>query len=254
VALLGARTILCPAILGHGAHSRAATFEQEVDRVAAAVTEAGLGGATVCGYSMGGRLAVGLLARHPGLFGRAVVVGAHPGLVDDTLRRARRRTDDEWAALIERGIGPFVDAWERHPVLRAGPALNSSEAAAQRAIRLAHDPDGLRSALDTLGLGAMPSYREDLPTIATPTLWMAGELDPKFSGIAREAARAMPAGAVAIVHGAGHNVLLTHPETVARAITEPWAMEHGGASADGAKLDTGPVGDDRSPAEQTPCR
>ncbi|HVS66649.1 MAG TPA: alpha/beta fold hydrolase [Thermoanaerobaculia bacterium] len=74
--------VLRPTLAGHdpraGWPQDVRGFEDEVDRLA---HEIGPGPPSLlCGYSLGGRLALGLLARHPGRFAAALVIGAHPGL------------------------------------------------------------------------------------------------------------------------------------------------------------------------------
>ncbi|MBC7171647.1 MAG: alpha/beta fold hydrolase, partial [Polyangiaceae bacterium] len=84
-----------PACLGH-ADARdvsVASFEDEVDRLASSIAAVTTPPRVLAGYSMGGRLALGLLARHSGLFEHAVIVSAHPGLEDASAREARRRDD-----------------------------------------------------------------------------------------------------------------------------------------------------------------
>ena len=51
------------------------------------------------GYSMGGRLGLHALVDDPGLWSRAVLVSAHPGLFGEEERILRMARDAEWAAL-----------------------------------------------------------------------------------------------------------------------------------------------------------
>ena len=78
VALLpaGARVIR-PFLSGHGSDpARSASWEAELDRIFALIDDAGVERAHVCGYSLGGRLAWGLLARDPSRFSGATLVGS----------------------------------------------------------------------------------------------------------------------------------------------------------------------------------
>src|SRR5262249_24349650 len=86
-----------PALLGHGATDDAGVegFEAEVDRLARHVRALGEPSHLV-GYSLGGRLAIGLLVRHPGLFTGATLVSAQPGLATERERLERRMADDRW--------------------------------------------------------------------------------------------------------------------------------------------------------------
>jgi hypothetical protein len=61
-----------------------------------------------------------LLVHHPDLFVRATIVGAHPGLDDETLRTERAQSDEQWARLLEneRESAPSSNAGKRSRSLR----------------------------------------------------------------------------------------------------------------------------------------
>lgn len=117
IRLLPAGTrVVAPALAGHAGAlgDDAPDFEREVDRLAGFVPA---GPVHVAGYSLGARLALGLLVRHGSLFGGATLVGVHPGLPTEAERAARRREDAELERLlIEQGVEAFVDEWERRPL------------------------------------------------------------------------------------------------------------------------------------------
>jgi 2-succinyl-6-hydroxy-2,4-cyclohexadiene-1-carboxylate synthase len=213
--------VLRPTLLGHGpSGSGAGSFEGEVDRLAAQVGESGLRRPVLCGYSLGGRLALALLARHPSLFARAVIVAGHSGLTDPTERASRIEGDERWATLLEQeGIAAFVDAWERQSLFATQAELPEAVQKRQREMRLAHDPSGLARALRVLGLGRMPDLRGGLRKVTVPVTLVVGEADSKFRALARSLADGVFGGAeVRLVPGSGHNVVLEAPRAVARAI------------------------------------
>ena len=103
----------CPSLLGHdpGDTFTSPTFEAEVDRLARQLR----GRASdpllhssvdepwhLAGYSLGGRLALGLLAGHPSLFASATLIGTSPGLEGEDERRQRREADERRARLLKR--------------------------------------------------------------------------------------------------------------------------------------------------------
>ncbi len=193
-----------------------APFEAAVDALAAALRGAFPGPPVLCGYSLGARVALGVLARHPGAARRAVLVGAHPGLADPAERAARAAEDAARARrLREDGLAAFLADWERHPLFATQAALPAAVRARQRALRAAHDAEGLAGALATLGLAAMPDYGPALPGIDVPVALVAGEHDPKFRALAGRMAGLLPRATLHVVPGAGHNVPLEDPAALA---------------------------------------
>jgi 2-succinyl-6-hydroxy-2,4-cyclohexadiene-1-carboxylate synthase len=214
---LGSRSVLTPALLGHGSSDPITTFEAEVDRLAQLVSENGFAGAHLCGYSLGARLALALLVRHPHVFTRATLIGGNPGLEGD--RSERLRTDERWADLLEHeGIARFTAAWESQPLFAT---QSTAQREAERTRRLRHDPHELARSLRILGLAAMPSYWASLAAIATPVLLMTGALDAKFDALAERMHALLPRSTRIRIAGAGHNVPLERPRAVAEALTDP---------------------------------
>lgn len=201
---------LRPALLGHGAPVVLETFDAEVDRLASLLEEP----VHLVGYSLGARLALGLLARHPSRVRSAVLIGCHPGLESDREREERVVSDERWARVaIDRGIEAFVSEWEKQPLLGGDPA----SVAAQREVRLAHSPAGLAAALRVLGLGRMPSRWSALSAAACPVAMVVGERDVKFRQIA-ESVRRRADVRVHVVEGAGHNVVMDAPAALAEIV------------------------------------
>ena len=216
--------VLAPALLGHDGTPGPAgirDFDDELDRLAGIVRVARLQAPHVAGYSLGGRVALGLLVRHPDLFAAATLIGANPGLPDTAARAARAAGDREWARLLDReGLSTFVAAWEALPLFGTQHAADATALDRQRRIRLGHDPAGLRRALDVLGLAAMPDYRASLAAIDVPVDLVVGALDTKFRPLAEEMGERLPRARIALVARAGHNVVLERPDEVARLLQE----------------------------------
>jgi len=210
--------ILRPALVGHRGAPQAARavvrFDDEVDRIAGVIRSAAPPGPVhLAGYSLGGRVALGLLARHPALFSGATLVGAHPGLADAADRERRVAADARWIRILrDDGLEAFVRAWEAQPLFatqrdRAAPGA----LAAQAETRRAQDPEGLARALEVLGLGAMPPRWRALADIEVPQRWLVGGLDEKFGALAERAVATSPRARLVRVPGVGHNVLLESP-------------------------------------------
>lgn len=212
--------VLSPCLVGHGdaVDSPVGGFEAEIDRIASLMTS--VRSWHVAGYSLGGRLALGLMVRHGALLTGATLIGAQPGLASEADRSARRSADERWCSLLKQApLADFVAEWEAQPLFASQGRLPSDLRERIRAERLRQSPDGLARSLRVTGLGAMPSYWDALGGITIPTTLMAGSDDEKFSKIAAEMVARMPAAKLEITHGAGHNVVVERPETV-RAVIE----------------------------------
>lgn len=212
--------LFSPPLLGHGAPATGVLrFEQEVDRLAAAIVQASFTGSHLCGYSLGARVALGLLARHAHRFSSATLIGVHPGLGSAAERAARVGSDERWCSLLrERGVEAFLAAWEAQPIFATQRELPGSLASEQRRIRSAHGADGLIRSLRVLGLGQMPDYRGALRSVPLRVRLVVGALDAKFATLAREIGAASPSVELDRVAGVGHNVLLEAPEHVASTL------------------------------------
>ena len=197
------------------------TFEGEVGRLAARIRDRGPTPVELVGYSMGARLALGLLVRHPSLVAGAWLIGVSPGLPSERERAERRAADEEWARTLERdGIEPFVSAWERQELFASQAALPVPVQRRERARRLSHPPHTLARSLRALGLGAMPDLTPELRNVRAPVCLIAGEADAKFRAIAEVMANELPHATVRIVPGSGHNVGLEQPEALASILME----------------------------------
>jgi 2-succinyl-6-hydroxy-2,4-cyclohexadiene-1-carboxylate synthase len=214
---------LSPALCGHGRdwRSRAAdSFEDEVSRLLALLADVERP-RLVCGYSMGARVALGMLSRAPRMFDGAVLVGLHPGLDSASARDERRALDAGRTHLLrEEGLAAFIETWEALPLFASQRSLHSNLLAEQREYRLAHDPEGLARSLEVLGLAEMPSYRASMGSLDVPVTLIAGSLDIKFSKIAEQLADQNVRLQSKLVDGVGHNVLLEAPSAVATVMAQ----------------------------------
>lgn len=209
-----------PYLCGHGmppAGAAVKSFEAEVDRLARRLSNSE--SVVVVGYSLGARLALGLIVRHPARVRALLLVSGNAGMRLEAERVERREQDQALAGLLEReGLETFVQNWEKQPLFVTQALLPEPLQQAERARRQSHTAQGLAHALRTTGLGQMPNYWPLLPTIRAPVEALAGELDLRFRALGRAIAGDLPAGRFTVVPGAGHNLLLERPDWVAAAI------------------------------------
>ena len=218
LARLPTRAALCPPLLGHGAPApEVRTFDDEVDRLLALF---GSEPVHLCGYSLGARLALGVLARHPERVAQATLVAVHPGLATDAERDERRKADARWIEMLETcALEAFVDAWNAQPLFATQRSLPEGIQRRRRKERLTHDRKELARSLRITGLAEMPNFRGRCREIQVPVTLLAGEYDPKFSALAEELSSLLPDARRSIVPRAGHDLLLERPDLVARQLS-----------------------------------
>ncbi|MBW2381614.1 MAG: alpha/beta fold hydrolase [Deltaproteobacteria bacterium] len=201
-----------PTLVGHGRDwqvREVESFESEVTRLVPLASSAGQP-RLLCGYSMGARVALGLLA---------LLIGVHPGLTNEAARSERRQVDASRAhSLRDEGLEAFVAAWEELPLFASQRDLSPEVRAGQQNIRLGHEPEGLARAVEMLGLAEMPNYRPAIAALEVPITLMTGALDAKFSEIADTIAAENTHVDAEVVDGVGHNVVLEAPAAVAAAL------------------------------------
>jgi 2-succinyl-6-hydroxy-2,4-cyclohexadiene-1-carboxylate synthase len=172
------------------------------------------------GYSMGGRLALYVAVRQPGVVRSLTLVSATAGLATAAERQARRAADEALAARIERdGVAAFVDEWERNPLFAGLARLPGEARAALHEQRLNNSPVGLANSLRGMGAGAQPSLWARLAAVAAPSLLIAGELDAKFVTLNQRLAAVIPQATLRLIPDAGHTVHLEQPEAFLSTVT-----------------------------------
>jgi 2-succinyl-6-hydroxy-2,4-cyclohexadiene-1-carboxylate synthase len=199
---------------GHGAASavRPVTLDAVVDDVVAAAPAR----FALCGYSMGGRIALHVALRAPERVTRLVLLAATAGLDDPRERAQRAAADELLAERIERGtIESFAARWMSQPLF-AGTPREAADAWREDLRR--NTPAGIAAALRGLSQGVLPAVWDRLGELAMPVTLIAGERDEKFRAIAERMAPAIPHATVAIAAGAGHAVQLEAPHVIADAL------------------------------------
>lgn len=150
------------------------------------------------GYSMGGRLAIGLAERAPERFLSLTTIGARAGIESTVERQSRLEADAELSRTVTEDLHGFLNQWAKIPILNL-----TGQHKPQRALgRVTHHSKGLARALKVLSPGAQPFYASQLKV---PALFVAGDLDEVYTAQAIQMAQTL-GGAASIVPHAGHAV------------------------------------------------
>jgi len=180
------------------------------------------GPAIYVGYSMGGRLSLHLAVAQPDLVRRLALVSTTAGIEDPADRDARRQSDADLAASIEReGVDAFLDRWLALPLFATLP-----RDAASLDDRRRNTAAGLASSLRLAGAGAQASLWDRLGELPMPVLVVAGERDAKYAAIGLRMAELIPHATFAAIAGAGHAAHLEAPDVFA-GVLEAWLSAEG---------------------------
>ena len=168
----------------------------------------------LCGYSMGGRLALHALL-DGGPWEAAVIISANPGLRDPSDAAARRASDTVWATQALTMSWPeFLQKWNTQPIL--GGAIRSER---EDRMLMQRRREIARSFVDW-SLGNQQPLWDKLSEIKIPVLWVAGENDEKFLNIAKETVSLSDQFSLAIAPSASHRVPWENGEWLVERIAE----------------------------------
>ncbi len=196
-------TPVCLDAPGHGNNTNGArSLSQSADDIVATM-QPGI----LIGYSMGARMALHVALRHPQMVSQLVLISGTPGLVTQAERSARLQSDNELADHSEKiGTPAFIDDWLALPIFSG-----LSDQTNQRNDRIRNTAKGLADSLRFAGTGTQEPQWPNLHQLSMPVLLMVGELDIKFTTIAKDMQLLLQSSEMKVVPNVGHTVHLEDP-------------------------------------------
>jgi 2-succinyl-6-hydroxy-2,4-cyclohexadiene-1-carboxylate synthase len=206
---------LAPDLPGHGEQSGSEppiTFAGCVDFVLSMAPER----FALCGYSMGGRIALLLALAAPERVRELVLVSTTAGIENAEEREQRRVADRLLADELEAGpFEDFIERWRTQPLFADEPP---EVGALARDDQRRNRPGALAAALRGIGTGEMEPLWGRLGELQMPVAVLVGERDAKFRALGERMA-GLAANARLLVGPGGHNLPLESPEWVAKQIS-----------------------------------
>jgi len=189
------------------------SFAEFADELATTMTE-GLEKPVIAGYSLGGRLALHAMARHPERWSGAIILSAHPGLCCTEDRIARRVSDEIWARDARKmEWGTFLEKWNRQTVLDGGGGFATLSQLALESRR-----EAIACAFESWSLGRQEDLRRSLSSFQSPVRWITGERDEKFTRLGAEMGGVFERFNHAVIPGCGHRLLHEGAGVLARLL------------------------------------
>jgi 2-succinyl-6-hydroxy-2,4-cyclohexadiene-1-carboxylate synthase len=177
-----------------------------------AVLAAAPGRFALCGYSLGGRVALHVALAAPERVSALCLIAANPGIEDARERAERLSADEQLAERLEsEPYERFIESWRTQPLFAEDPPEVAELA---RADQRRNDPLALAAAMRGLSVGAMTPLWDRLGELRMPVALLAGSRDQKFRGLLERAERMLPRGELTVLEG-GHVLPLENPDGVA---------------------------------------
>jgi 2-succinyl-6-hydroxy-2,4-cyclohexadiene-1-carboxylate synthase len=169
----------------------------------------------LCGYSLGGRVALHVALAAPTRVTRLVLVSTTAGIEDAAARAERSGADHRLADELEQvPFDDFIERWRTQPLFAGDPPEVGRLA---REDQRRNRPDALAAVLRGIGSGEMAPLWERLGELTMSVTVLVGDRDAKFQTLGRRMAELLPEGELAVVAG-GHPLPLESPAAVARAL------------------------------------
>lgn len=169
----------------------------------------------LCGYSLGGRVALRVALAAPERISSLVLVSCSPGIEDGDERAQRRRADRQLADDLERiPFEDFIEQWRTQPLFADDPPEVASLA---RADQRRNDPHALAKVVRGIGTGEMQPLWDRLRELSMPVTFVAGRRDTKFRAIGERMVALTPDAELLVIPG-GHALALESPGELARAL------------------------------------
>jgi 2-succinyl-6-hydroxy-2,4-cyclohexadiene-1-carboxylate synthase len=169
----------------------------------------------LCGYSLGGRVALHVALAAPERVTRLVLVSTTAGIEDASERTQRRASDHRLADELESiPFDSFIERWRTQPLFADDPA---EVGALAREDQRRNRPEALAAVLRGVGSGEMQPLWDRLPELTMPVTVLVGDRDAKFLALGERMVALLPDADLVIAPG-GHGLPLENPEAVANTI------------------------------------
>lgn len=211
-------------LVGHGKSSSPAsvnyyTDESLVNQIENVLNNLRLKEIILCGYSMGGRIALNFSIVKPEFVKGLIIESASAGFKNEKERIARKESDEELAAFIEKNsLEDFAARWLDQELFGTLRRFSNDKQKRLKEERAKNSKIGLANSLRGFGTGVMPYLGSELSKLKLPILLITGGLDDKFTRINQNLRKMVRSSKHKIISTAGHNTHLEEPKKFVEAV------------------------------------
>ena len=161
----------------------------------------------LCGYSMGGRLAIAFASNYPDLIESLILESSMLGL-NKRERDKRKVSDSNLALQIDENYKLFIANWEKNNLFKYQEMRNPVEWGRQKMVRRGHNQSQLSHAMIAYSQGIMNTNLDKFSALTFPILSINGEDDSKYLDYSNTMMRTNSAVKRSILAKSGHNTHL----------------------------------------------
>lgn len=173
----------------------------------------------LCGYSMGGRIAMNFTIAKPEFIKGLILESASAGMKNVKERNERKTKDDELADFIEKNtLEDFAAQWLDQELFGTLRRFSNEKLKRMKEERAKNSKIGLANSLRGFGTGTMPYVGSEFIKLKIPVYLITGGLDDKFTRINQNLKKVMRSAKHKIISTAGHNTHLEEPKKFIEAV------------------------------------
>ena len=174
----------------------------------------------LCGYSMGGRLAISFAQKYPEMIESLILESSSLGIVNQEEKEVYLDKDKEKAFDIISSLQSFINKWQISDIFKHQKERNKEEYLRQNSIRLSHKPEQLSKSLIAFSKGNMPAYHDAFCLFDFPIYLINGHDDTKYIKFNRDMMKINKTSKQFIINNASHNTHLENQEMFIKSIID----------------------------------
>jgi 2-succinyl-6-hydroxy-2,4-cyclohexadiene-1-carboxylate synthase len=211
-------------LIGHGKSSSPNSInyyvkESLVNQIEQVLNSLRLKEVILCGYSMGGRVALNFAIAKPEFVQGLILESSSAGFKNEKERSSRKISDDELATFIENNsLEDFATRWLDQELFGTLRRFSNNKLKLMKEERTKNTKTGLANTLRGFGTGVMPYIGSELVKLKIPILLITGGLDDKFTRINENLKKIMRSSKHKIISTSGHNTHLEEPKKFVEAV------------------------------------